>query len=368
MQINRLHLRNFRQHENTELEFGAGLTGIVGPNGAGKTTILAAVAWAMYGMPAARGSRDTIRRRGAGPRDRVEVELDFTLGAHHYRLLRSLNNAQLYQDGDASPIANSLGAVSERVTRLLGMSREEFFKTYFTGQKELAVMAAMSGPDRAQFLSRVLGYERLRTAQERLKEKRSALRARLDALRASLADPAELEAGEQRALERRAAATAAENATAEAWAGIERRFAELRPRAERLSQLRDAATRREAETRVADHEVTTAETLVGQLAAQVAEAEKAGTRLIEVEGRLGPLPALREESATLEALAEAHGRRLGLIAQLTDVRKHLGSVEDRVARLPSVASVESARLRVQELRAALTVVALDAENARTARA
>ena len=65
MQINRLRLCNFRQHENTDLELGAGLTGIIGPNGAGKTTLLEAIAWAMYGMPAARGSRDTIRRRGA---------------------------------------------------------------------------------------------------------------------------------------------------------------------------------------------------------------------------------------------------------------------------------------------------------------
>ena len=90
MQIDRIHLRNFRQHEDTELEFGAGLTGIIGPNGAGKTTILEAIAWAMYGMPAARGSRDTIRRRGAGPRDRVEVEMEFTLGPHHCRIVRSL--------------------------------------------------------------------------------------------------------------------------------------------------------------------------------------------------------------------------------------------------------------------------------------
>ena len=249
MRINRLHLRNFRQHEDTELEFGAGLTGIIGPNGAGKTTILEAIAWAMYGMPAARGSRDTIRRRGAGPRDRVEVEMDFTLGAHHFRIVRSLNAAQLYQDGDSAPIANSLGSVSERVTRLLGMSREEFFNTYFTGQKELAVMAAMSAPERAQFLSRVLGYDRIRAAQERLKEKRSALRARLDALRSSLGDPAELEEGETRARERRAAAAAAESATAEVWAGVERRLAELRPRAERLGQLREAALHLETEIR-----------------------------------------------------------------------------------------------------------------------
>ena len=138
MQINRVRLRNFRQHEDTELELGAGLTGIIGPNGAGKTTILEAIAWAMYGMPAARGSRDTIRRRGAGPRERVEVEMDFALGAHHYRIVRSLNGAQLYQDGDPSAIANSLGSVTDRVTRLLGMTREEFFNTYFTGQKELA--------------------------------------------------------------------------------------------------------------------------------------------------------------------------------------------------------------------------------------
>src|SRR6266508_619358 len=94
--------------------------------------------------------------------------MEFTLGPRHYRVLRSLNQAELYQDGDPAPIANSLGTVTERVTRLLGMTREEFFNTYFTGQKELAVMAAMTAPERAQFLSRVLGYERLRAAQETL--------------------------------------------------------------------------------------------------------------------------------------------------------------------------------------------------------
>nr|MBA3258444.1 SMC family ATPase [Gemmatimonadales bacterium] len=157
MQISRIRLANFRQHENTELDLGAGLTGIIGPNGVGKTTILEAIAWAMYGMPAARGSRETIRRRGAPPRAKVEVEMEFALGPHQYRILRSLNGAELYQDGDSAPVANSLASVTERVTRLLGMTRDEFFNTYFTGQKELAVMAAMSAPERAQFLSRVLG-------------------------------------------------------------------------------------------------------------------------------------------------------------------------------------------------------------------
>ncbi|HEV8177285.1 MAG TPA: SMC family ATPase, partial [Gemmatimonadales bacterium] len=193
MRINRLHLVNFRQHENTEIEFGPGLTGIVGPNGSGKTTLLEAIAWAMYGMPAARGSRETLRRRGAPPKAKVEVEVDFTLGPHEYRIVRSLNQAALYRDNDPAAIENSIGSVTAHVTRIMGMTRDEFFNTYFTGQKELAVMAAMSAPERAQFLSRVLGYERLRTAQDRLKEKRSGLRARLEGLRAGLPDSSELD-------------------------------------------------------------------------------------------------------------------------------------------------------------------------------
>src|SRR5262249_52960380 len=120
MQINRLRLVNFRQHADTTLEFETGLTGVVGPNGAGKTTLLEAIAWAMYGTAAARGNRDSIRRRSAPPRSRVEVELDFGLGPHRYRVSRSLQGAALYQDGEASPIANSSAAVTDKVTRLLG--------------------------------------------------------------------------------------------------------------------------------------------------------------------------------------------------------------------------------------------------------
>ena len=60
------------------------------------------------------------------------------------------------------------------------MSHDEFFNTYFTGQKELSVMAAMGPSERAQFLSRVLGYERLRAAQDLVRERRKTHRRRGD--------------------------------------------------------------------------------------------------------------------------------------------------------------------------------------------
>ena len=68
MKLHTLKLTNFRQHVRTEIRFESGLTGIIGPNGAGKTTILEAIAWALYGVPAIRGNRDSIRFIGAGAR------------------------------------------------------------------------------------------------------------------------------------------------------------------------------------------------------------------------------------------------------------------------------------------------------------
>ncbi len=97
-------------------------------------------------MPAARGNRETIRRRGAPPRARVEVELEFSLGPHQYRIVRSLNNAELYQDGDPSPIANSIGAVTERVTRLARHDAGRVLQHLLHRTEGAAVMARHDRP------------------------------------------------------------------------------------------------------------------------------------------------------------------------------------------------------------------------------
>src|SRR5687767_7982038 len=140
MRLHSVRLTNFRLHADTRIDFDSGLTGIIGPNGSGKSTILEAIAWALYGMPAARGNRDSIRSIRAGPRAGVRVDLDFDLGGHRYRVVRGLTNAELYLDGAEMPIANTITGVTDLLRRRLGLSLEEFFNTYFTGQKELSVM------------------------------------------------------------------------------------------------------------------------------------------------------------------------------------------------------------------------------------
>ncbi len=350
MQIERLRLLNFRQHEDTELVLGAGLTGIIGPNGAGKTTLLEAIAWALYGSDAARGTRDTLRRRGAGARAPVRVELDFILGPHRYRVVRTLNGAELFQDGDPAAVANSLQAVTEKVGRLLGMTREEFFNTYFTGQKQLAVMAAMKPVERAQFLARVLGYDRLQQAQERLREERTRVRATLAALEAQLPDPAELEREAATATERRDGAV---RLVAEAGTAIEtaeRQRAELEPRWQEMQARREEVATIQGDLKLAEHRVQTARERFQQLDRELVSANEARGRLEALGAELAPLEQLRAERQRLDELAGQYAKRQVAQAQLEETRALLQQVRGRAARLPTPERVAEARTRAEERR------------------
>ena len=365
MELHRLRLKNFRQHAETDLILGPGLTGIIGPNGAGKTTLLEAIAWVLYGTPAARGNRDSIRRRGAKPRSRVEVELEFTLGAHRYRVLRTLADAALFQDGAEAPMATSLGGVTERLTRLLGMTREEFFSTYFTGQKELAIMAAMSPAERGQFLSRVLGYERLRLAQDRLREGRSRLRARLGGLEDGLADETALAAEEETAAERLetvAQAAARVRAEREQAAVV---LAAVRPRWEALQQLQERVRSVASDLRIAEKDVIQAGQVIEKLDHDLAEAISAQSRLAELRQQVAPLPGLRAERDRLDDAARVLARRREAQGQVAELSRELEAIDGRLEALPSQAAAAEARAERDAGRAALEASVRTARELRT---
>jgi DNA repair protein SbcC/Rad50 len=366
MHIERLRLVNFRQHEDTELVLGPGLTGIVGPNGAGKTTMLEAIAWALYGAEAARGTKETIRRRNASPRAPVKVELEFSLGTHRYRVVRGLSTAELYQDGDPTPVAHSLVEVTERVGRMLGMAREEFFNTYFTGQKQLAVMAAMRPVERAQFLSRVLGYDRLQLAQERVREHRVSVRARVAALQSSLTDPAELAAEEEQARKRLEGAQEAVARAKDNHERAEQRRAEVTPRWEAHQRLQEQTRVLEGEFRLAEHKVQAARETFQRLDRQLVAANEARGRLEGMRASLEPLAALRAERTKLDGEAERHSVARAAIAQLLEVRSSLGQVEERINRLPAPESVTQGIERADQVRRQLTRMSEEAEEKRTA--
>jgi exonuclease SbcC len=340
MRLVSLSLRNFRQHARTDISFRTGLTGIIGPNGAGKSTILEAIAWAVYGSAAARGTNDTIRFVRAGKGARVEVELRFELGGHEYRVVRTLSKAEVFLDGGASPVAATLAGATAYLQGRLGMSREEFFNTYFTGQKELAFLATMGAADRGRFLSQVLGYERLRRAQELARARRNELRTEIRALRAALGDRDEIvgarQAAERRVADALEAMKAAGLEAEDARAGL--KLVEPRWTAAQAARERFRELTHDAETAAHDREAARrdAARAQGELAS-VADAE---SRLAPLREQLAALPALTEESARLAELARQEERRKALASQLADAQGEIERNAARLARLDTAPELE----------------------------
>ena len=335
MQLLRLRLVNFRQHADTELEFGPGITGIFGPNGAGKTTILEAIAWALYGAQAVRGDKDSIRRLGTKGRAGVEVELEFRLGAHEYHVTRGLTAATLRQDGQV--VANSLKAVTDRLERALGMTHDEFFNTYFTGQKELSVMAALGRTERAAFLSRVLGYERLRDAQERVREVRNSVAAEVRGLEAGLPDGAVLAAERQGAEQRLAGARTGARKADAARRSAEHALGREEPRWNEWIARRERTLSLDGERRMAEQAVVAARQEFQRLDKELADALAAGEQLRQLGAQLEPVARLKREVTALERLQLEAAARRADEAQLAEVGRAVTALERRLGELRDVA-------------------------------
>ena len=366
MRLNSLRLSNFRQHGDTYLVFDGGLTGIIGPNGSGKTTILEAIAWALYGQDAARGKKETIRSLRAGPGAKVQVVLDFELGGHRYRVERGLTTAELYLDNSDAPIANSLTGVSDMLRRRLGMTREEFFNTYFTGQKELDVMAAMAPAERAQFLSRVLGYERLRVAQRMVKDKSRLIGAEAAGVRSGMPDAVAVERMHAESLARLADATLRATASAERRDRASASLAGVVPRWLAAQREREQLQEALAELRVAESEVAAYTRDAERVGRELAEISTAESELERLAEELIPLAALSEELQRFDLLAREEGRRSALVETERALEEEVRRLRERRDRIETAPALEEEALEeLERLRAMLELVEGELEAKRT---
>jgi exonuclease SbcC len=346
MRLNSLRLLNFRQHADSHIEFHDGLTGIIGANGSGKTTILEAIAWALYGQDAARGKKETIRWMRAGAGAKVRVELEFELGGHRYRVVRGLTQAELYLDGSDAPIANSLTGVTDVLRRRLGMSRDEFFNTYFTGQKELDVMAAMAPSERAQFLSRVLGYERLRVAQRLVKDRARLLGAESAGVRTTMPDAPSIERVHAEASQRLTQATDRATRSAECRAQAMGVLADVVPRWLAAQQEREQLQEALSELRVAESEASS----------YARDAERVGRELA----------ALSEELQRLDQLAREDGRRQAMLETERGLDDEVRRLRERHTKIETAPRLEEdVTLELEQRRALLELIEGELEAKRT---
>ena len=367
MRLQSVRLQNFRQHVDSTIEFRRGLTGIIGPNGAGKSTILEAIAWAIYGASAARGTNDTIRFSRAQPRSKVVVDLVFELDNQEYRVSRALNTAELFVDNGSTPIASGATAVTGYLQGKLGMTRQEFFNTYFTGQKELQFLAQMGPTERSKFLAQVLGYERLRKAQTLASDKRRQLKAQIEGLRSGLPDPemltGELQAAEARVKEARKAVARLVKQRDK----LVTEHATLEPKWERAQQVRDQA-RELAHTRArAQQDFENVGRDLERVTAELQAISDAEKQLSAIQPQLERLGVVAGECEQLEQLAQLHARRAALVEQRDRMASEIEQLRNKLEGLKK--APELLKQTSEELSVALAqLTEAEAEAARLATA
>ncbi len=365
MRLDRLRLTNFRQHADTEIELASGVTGIIGPNGAGKSTLLEAIAWAIYGAPAARGTNETIRFARAESRSTVKVELEFGLAGHDYRVVRTLTAADVFVDGDDRPVASSIRGATDYLQQRLGMTKDEFFNTYFTGQKELQFLAQMGPTERGRFLAQVLGYERLRHAQERARRRRNDLRHEIDGLKQAMADPdairVELDAARgqrEEARERVAAARSSKEAA-------ETALAVVAPKWEAMQASQERAAKLEHEREMAVRELEDAKRGMAKAEEELESLAGAEEELASLRAELEPLESLAEEVRALGERARQHARREPLAKQVDELKQEIAQGDKRLEQLSQAPGyVERFRKELEELRSSLEEAEKAAETER----
>jgi DNA repair protein SbcC/Rad50 len=174
-----------------------GLFVVAGPTGSGKTTLFDALAYALYGgLPA--GRPDDVRSHHADPATPTEVELDFEVDGHRFRVARRPRQpqpkkrgagfttlpatAELHQITDAGPRALASGPrdVTARCESLVGLTATQFDRVVLLPQGKFAEFLLSTTNERTPILQQLFGTQLYAAAVESLKAGAAALRSRLD--------------------------------------------------------------------------------------------------------------------------------------------------------------------------------------------
>ncbi|MGV9566782.1 AAA family ATPase [Streptomyces sp. NPDC003480] len=205
MRLHRLDITAFGPFGGTQrVDFdalsAAGLFLLHGPTGAGKTSVLDAVCYALYGaVPGARQSGQglTLRSDHAAPGTRTEIRLELTVAGRRLEITRqppwerpkkrgtgtTTDKAQTWlREYDATAgawkdLSRSHQEIGEEITRLLGMSREQFCQVVLLPQGDFARFLRADAEARGKLLGRLFDTRRFAEVEKRLAERRRATEA-----------------------------------------------------------------------------------------------------------------------------------------------------------------------------------------------
>ena len=86
--IEKIILKNWKSHHETEIEFEEGVNALIGTMGSGKSSVLEGIVFALYGTTPSHNSRDItlddLIRRSPSKAEKAELELFFSINGDSY--------------------------------------------------------------------------------------------------------------------------------------------------------------------------------------------------------------------------------------------------------------------------------------------
>ena len=144
MRIHRLHLNNWGQHANLEVEFHTyGVTSLTGANNSGKSTLLSAIGWVL--SPTSRnryGDRHDIQ----DGQTTAAVTLEFTLEDNLHRPTKHILRKQITTSDDSSQKANPETSIELNGSILTGPEWEQFLKQHDEIEDPTQFLSLMISP------------------------------------------------------------------------------------------------------------------------------------------------------------------------------------------------------------------------------
>jgi exonuclease SbcC len=142
---------------------GVELACLAGENGAGKSALLGAMTWALWGKARERVSDDELISQGA---TEMEVDFEFALGPHRYRVLRkrtrkargsTLLNFEVFNDGAWKAITgHTVPETEKKIIETLRLDYETFINSAFLMQGRADSFTMKSPTERKELLGEIL--------------------------------------------------------------------------------------------------------------------------------------------------------------------------------------------------------------------
>ena len=172
--ITKLRLKNWKSHEQSELEFSQGTNGLVGIVGSGKTSILDAICFALFGtFPKLQLKKlrleDTIMKKPS-MKDSAEVELEFEADGKKFSIKRMVERdkgtgyCELVEDGRIVESPSTKG-VTAAVERALKVNYELFSKAIYSEQNSIDYFLTLGKGQRMSKIDELLMIGRFEDAR-----------------------------------------------------------------------------------------------------------------------------------------------------------------------------------------------------------